>query len=1057
MLFQQDLNINGKKKFIIKEPTEIFEKIINQNDSNFYEYWTDDMLLSFSLDIDIKDKMNEIESINIIKEIIKNVIDGANTIYKYHIKYENIYVLQSNIYNEESKKSYHIIFKGLVFKNYTYCRDFYNYLKNNYNMEYSDDSIYGMKCFRICFSSKLGVNNVLVPIKININNNSTNFPNFKYEKGDNNIYEYWLNSLISYNNIYDKIIDNYIQISKNKKNKSEDIVIENNNNNTDIDDEKKYYNYNIDIIKDIIFSLPKKYYDEYEYWISMGFILHNLSLKNKDQKRYYELWKNWSKQSDKFDSKYIEYQWNNMEKNINYNKQKKSFGTVIKWCNDEKIDINTTKHLKSIIDKYPIIPIELNYNNKYFNKKSNVDIIKQAKLEPELFNNYLNKKLLGVQSEKGTGKTSNLFKSMFKNDDFKDKKILFISSKRTFGAKLFGDLEQYGFKLYSEIKENNIFEKKIICQIDSLLRVQNTHFDYIIVDECESLARYFSSSHFTKSDKASSIISRYEYYIRSSDHIFILDADLSNRCINYYMNLIIQKNKNNDINKNIQLIINEYTPCQDYTIYYNSYNVWLNKLYSEISLNKKIVIPMASNNKAKDLYSKIKIDYPHLDILMINRETPDEEKVIGLLNINEKWIMYDIIIYTPSVCMGVSFDVVDYFDYIFAYGCENSLGSKEFCQMLHRIRNPKNKVIYLSLDKYKLYKEKDHKIEYDQIEKMLCKDYYLTHYDLHNNLVYKKVENNEDNELMYVYPYKEDSIYELYINNSKEILEDKINFSAYLFGYMKFKKYNIQYYEYNEKLINMKDMSDIRKNRLKEEQIHITNSIFNADIINENQYNELKNKTILTDNERFNSAKYHLGKIYSIDNELLSKKFIEEYYNKDKMKWYQNLSYIIKSDEQDSKCKLDLIKKLSIVKNIDCYTTFSKTNKYVYHYYTLSIIDKLKFDINNLSIKNNSTDFNNYVKDTIEYIDNNKKDIAYKFDINLYNKNIKILEFKQQLKYINNIIKFQYGLKIKKNNDYYILFDNNIWNDIPRNNNIPKIISTNIQQYNNHELDINSN
>jgi hypothetical protein len=107
--------------------------------------------------------------------------------------------------------------------------------------------------------------------------------------------------------------------------------------------------------------------------------------------------------------------------------------------------------------------------------------------------------------------------------------------------------------------------------------------------------------------------------------------------------------------------------------------VWLNKLYSEISLNKKIVVPMASNNKAKDLYTKIKVDFPHLNILMINRETPDEEKVLGLLNINDKWIMYDIIIYTPSVCMGVSFDVVDHFDYIFAYGCENSLGSKEFC------------------------------------------------------------------------------------------------------------------------------------------------------------------------------------------------------------------------------------------------------------------------------------------------------------------------------------------------------------------------------------------
>ena len=570
MLFQQDLNINGKKKFIIKEPNEIFEKIINQNDSNFYEYWTDDMILSFSLDIDIKDKMNEIESIEIIKEIIKNVIDGSKKIYKYEIKYENIYVLQSNIYNEDCKKSYHIIFKNLVFKNYTYCKDFYNYLKINYNMKYSDDSIYGMKCFRICFNSKFGYNNSLYPIKIDIDNNSTNFPNIKIKNFNNNIYEYWLNTLISYNYNYDILIDHYININKNKKNKNDNNI---ENDITENDEEKKYYYYSIDIIKDIIYSLPNKYYDEYEYWISMGFILHNLSLKNKDQKKYYELWKDWSKQSDKFDKKYIEYQWNNMEKNINYNKQKKSFGTVIKWCNDENIDINLTKHLKSIIDKYPIIPVELEYENKYFNKSLNVNILNQAKLEPEIFNNYLNKKFLAVQSEKGTGKTTNLFSSMFKDDKFKDKKMLFVSSKRTFGAKLFGDLEKHGFKLYSEIKENNIYEKKIICQIDSLLRIQNTHFDYIIVDECESLARYFSSSHFTKSDKATSIISRYEYYIRTSDHIFILDADLSNRCIKYYMNLISQNKKNNDINKDLQLIVNEFTPCQDYTINYNSYNI----------------------------------------------------------------------------------------------------------------------------------------------------------------------------------------------------------------------------------------------------------------------------------------------------------------------------------------------------------------------------------------------------------------------------------------------------------------------------------------------------
>ena len=141
-----------------------------------------------------------------------------------------------------------------------------------------------------------------------------------------------------------------------------------------------------------------------------------------------------------------------------------------------------------------------------------------------------------------------------------------------------------------------------------------------------------------------------------------------------------------------------------------------------------------------------------------------------------------------------------------------------------------------------------------------------------------------------------------------------------------------------------------------------------------------------------------------------------------------------------------------MVKNIDCYSTFSKTNKYIYHYYALSIIDKLQFDINNLNIKNSTSNFNENMKETLDFIDYNKKDIAYKFDINLYNKNIKNLEHKQQLKFINSIINFQYGLKIKKNNDNYILFDNNLWNEIPRNDNIPKILPINIQQYNNPNI-----
>ena len=267
--------------------------------------------------------------------------------------------------------------------------------------------------------------------------------------------------------------------------------------------------------------------------------------------------------------------------------------------------------------------------------------------------------------------------------------------------------------------------------------------------------------------------------------------------------------KENDVH----MIINTYTPYKDYKIYYNEFKPWVNKLFDLVKKKNKIVIPIASNGMAKDLYKMILKEYSSLNVLIINRETPDNEKVLGLMNINEKWCLYDVIIYTPSVCMGVSFDTI-HFDYIFGYGCHESLGAKEFCQMLHRVRTPKNKEIYLCLDKFKIYKEKEHKISYSDAEDILCNDYYLTHYNIHTNLLTKKVEiDNSSNKIKYTYPYKHEAIYEMYIYNCQENIENKLNFSACFIGYAKYKKYDIQYFEFNEDNIDMKDFTEIRKSK----------------------------------------------------------------------------------------------------------------------------------------------------------------------------------------------------------------------------------------------------
>ena len=268
LLFQEDISISGKKKFIISEPENIFNNIMNKEESNYYEFWNDKNSISFGMDIDITENMSIIESRIVINKIIINVINGVKILYDKEINTKDIYVLQSNIYKDKCKISYHVIFKNLIFKNYTYCKDFFINLKLHFDMKYCDESIYGLKCFRTCFSSKKGINNVLVPIRLKILDNEIELGNTCFPE-NKDIMTYWKNTLITYinnensNNIY---INNYIKIKNEKQIKI--------NYDNDLDNDEQIFN--IDKIKNILFSLPSKYYDDYESWISVGFILHNM-------------------------------------------------------------------------------------------------------------------------------------------------------------------------------------------------------------------------------------------------------------------------------------------------------------------------------------------------------------------------------------------------------------------------------------------------------------------------------------------------------------------------------------------------------------------------------------------------------------------------------------------------------------------------------------------------------------------------------------------------------------------------------------------------------------
>ena len=422
--------------------------------------------------------------------------------------------------------------------------------------------------------------------------------------------------------------------------------------------------------------------------------------------------------------------------------------------------------------------------------------------------------------------------------------------------------------MYSQISNQQILSKRIICQIDSLMRLDLESYDIIIIDECESLSRYMTSSHFSKNIKSGLIVSALENYVIQSNKIILMDADLSDRSLNYYSKIL----NINDSNE-IHLLINIFKSSQEYTLTTCNFSTWIRKIYLFLEDNKKIGLPIASNNQAKNIKENILRKYPNKRILLINVEMEQSDKEFFLYNVNKSWSNYDVVIYTPSVTIGVSYDIENYFDYIFCYGCYNSITSQEIFQMLHRIRSPVNKEIFISMcnNDYKVYDIENDVYTYDTIENMISQNNYLTEYELHTNILPKKYINKN-----ITYQYKDEPIYDLYIRNCKEIIENRVNFTKEVYGYAKFKGYNLSYIETitSEDVEIEKEFNNLSKEKKIEDRNKLVDNILNTEVITKEDYNILSNKKNLTNNDFYKIEKYNFVKCYNVQSDKCNYDFI---------------------------------------------------------------------------------------------------------------------------------------------------------------------------------------
>jgi hypothetical protein len=410
-------------------------------------------------------------------------------------------------------------------------------------------------------------------------------------------------------------------------------------------------------IYELLDMLEEKYYNKYIHWIKICFALKTSGFD-------IEIFKKFSKKSPKYNEKEVESIWNSIE--VKNNKEKiVTIGSICFFANESNPEkYKQIKHHFKNVNNF--IPFEFTSTLQIHQKYISEDIYS---------NNLLNNDIICLKSNMNTGKTyclPNIFP--------KFEKIIIVYHRISLNENIYQKFKQYGFHLYSDIKtpliDTNNY-KRVIIQIDSIHRLTG-NASLLILDEIESTFNHIITSDYINKNACFNTLKDYIYY---TPKIITCDANLKNLTVNL-LKQIRQSDK-------FICIENTYKSLShiNYTMV-DSFEEIINTIRNHLNNGKKIVIPSNSKTKLKMLTNIITSEYPTKKYLYIDSEHKCTDY---------NWEKWDIVLFTPSITCGVSFDKV-HFDACIGVFSRLSCNSEDISQMLIRVRNYTDNQIFINVD-----------------------------------------------------------------------------------------------------------------------------------------------------------------------------------------------------------------------------------------------------------------------------------------------------------------------------------------------------------------------
>ncbi|QYB17453.1 putative helicase/primase complex protein [Pacmanvirus S19] len=664
--------------------------------------------------------------------------------------------------------------------------------------------------------------------------------------------------------------------------------------------------------------------------------------------------------------------------------------------------------------------------------------------EPKLRPFELSRTLI-VHAMMKMGKTKELHAYIDKyfNSELRKPIIRFISFRQTFSGNIkekFAD-----FTLYSDVN-GPLTQSKLIVQVESLYRLEIYDGieppDLVILDECESIFEQFDSGLLRNFHGS---LEAFRYLIKYSKHIVCMDANISDRTYR-----ILKQMRPGFAEGDCTYHCNRYKNATDDNYYITADKLkWLGVLYATIEADERIAIPMSSLTEAKILVRNLTQKYPEKLIKLYSSETSMAEKREHFADVNTHWSQFDILVYTPTVSAGVSFEQ-KHFRKIFGYFIDQSCPTETCIQMIGRIRDVSDHQFYLCVNatgnnqptdidaiKQFVYTKRENLLkDFDETGlraeygpngeiKYHVSDYF---YIWLENMRIKNISKNSFiKSLIHLITFTGAKVHHL----SDDIFEERTGFKVKIDG------------ELNADLESLKEAHKTARGEIREE---VCRKIAESKELDEEELIEIHNAKVaqidLTEEQKYAFERYRLRMDYHY-NGPIDEKFVIKYRDPKIRRMFKNIERLYTCETIDESIKkIQAEERVNYIHNMELGEKLEHEDikrKYVFdqHRYALGLLKLCGWNsitdeqyVHRTTILENLRSKNNLYWESIKPACVEFQIRAPKLQTVIANKdnNDKFIEL--MLKPINKILNIMYGIQIgsKKNDpDMFSLWRNNLF------------------------------